>query len=165
MKDKGSQTSKRNILIGISIGAILALVLLVVFFLGLFIGRRENRFLPCFGRQPMPPNFRSPDFVLKDFGHGAMGEIQTLGENTLVVRDRTGALKTVLIDNQTQIRRGHTGINFSQLKTGNQVIVLGEPEEKEGAIKARLIRVMGGFDKEATSSGMMRPLKPKYSGS
>lgn len=153
---------KRNILIGVGIGAILALVLLGVFFLGVFLGRRGSRFppFPDFGKRQM-----YQDFFPRNFGHGAIGAIESLGENTLVVRDRTGALKTVLIDNQTQIRRGHIGINFSQLKTGNQVVVLGEPEEKEGAIKARLIRIMGSFDKEATSSSMMRPIRAKHLGS
>lgn len=132
---------KRNILIGVGIGVILAAVMLVVFFLGLFVGRRENRFLPYFGGPHM-----SKDFIPRNFGHGAIGTIESLGENTLVVRDRTGALKTVLIDNQTQIRRGHTGINFSDLKKDEQVIVLGDPEEKEGAIKARVIRVIGSFN-------------------
>lgn len=141
---------KRNIIIGIGIGAAIALALLVVFFLGIFIGRRENRFVPFpnFGRPNMPQ-----DFFPRDFGHGAMGVVESLGENTLVVRDRTGALKTVLVDSKTQIRRGPATINFSDLKKNEQVVVLGEPEEKEGAIKAKLIRVMGSFDKEATGSG------------
>ena len=142
---------KRNILIGIGIGAILAVVILVVFFLGIFIGRRENRFFPYFGGR----GHIYQDFFPRNFGHGAMGIIESLGENTLVVRDRSGTLKTVLIDNQTQIRRGHVDINFSDLKKDEQVIVLGDPEEKEGAIKARLIRVMGSFDKEATRSGTL----------
>ena len=142
---------KRNILIGIGIGAVLAAVILIVFLFGMFIGRRENRFLPSFGGRHM-----SRDFIPKNFGHGAIGTIESLGENTLVVRDRSGALKTVLVDNQTQIRRGHTSINFSELAKDEQVIVLGDPEEKEGAIKARLIRVMGSFDKEATRSGTLR---------
>lgn len=151
---------KQNILLGIAIGAVLALVLLTAFFLGVFIGRRENRFLPYFGGRHI-----SQDFLPRNFGHGAMGIIESLGENILIVHDRTGALRTVLVDNQTQIRRGHISINFSQLKTGEQIIVLGEPEEKEGAIKAKLIRVMGSFDKEATSSGMMRPIRAKHLGS
>ena len=144
---------KRNILIGVGIGAVLAASLLLVFFLGLFIGRRENRFFPYFGGGG---RLMHRDFIPRDFGHGAIGAIENLGENTLVVRDRSGALKTVLVDNQTQIKRGHTSINFSDLKKDEQVIVLGDPEEKEGAIKAKLIRVIGSFDKEATRSGTLR---------
>lgn len=142
---------KRNILIGVGIGAVFAASLLGVFFLGVFLGRRESRFLPFsdFKKRQMYQNF-----FPRNFGHGAVGVIENLGENTLVVRDKTGALKTVLVDNQTQIRRGHISINFFQLKTGEQVVVLGDPEEKEGAVKARLIRVMGSFNKEATSSGI-----------
>lgn len=134
---------KQNILIGVGIGAVLAAVILFVFLLGVFIGRGGRHL------------YR--DFFPKNFGHGAMGTIETLGEKTLVVRDRSGALKTVLVDDQTQTRRDHTSINFSQLKTGEQIIVLGDPIEAEGAIKARVIRVMGSFNKQATSSGMMRP--------
>ena len=141
----------RSILTGIGIGAALAALIFAAFFFGIFIGRRENRFFPYLGGRHM-----HRDFIPKDFGHGAIGTIESLGENTIVVRDRTDALKTVLVDNQTQIRRGHTGINFSDLKKDEQVIVLGDPEEKEGAIKAKLIRVMGSFDKEATRSGTLR---------
>src|SRR3972149_11412071 len=131
---------EQNILIGISIGALFAVVILAVFFLGVSLGRRGDRFFPFlnFERQHM-----HQDFFPRNFGHGAMGAIESLGENTLVVRDRTGAIKTVLVDSQTQIKRGHININFSDLKENEQIIVLGEPEEKEGAMKAKFIRVMG----------------------
>lgn len=135
---------------GVSIGALLAAVILTVFFSGVFIGRHESRFFPHFGRRLM-----DQDSFPRNFGHGAIGTIETLGKNTLVVRDRTGALKTILVDNKTQIRQEHRNINFSDLKKNEQVIILGEPEEKEGAIKARLIRIMGMFDKEATHSGSL----------
>lgn len=122
-------------MIGIIIGAILAVSLLTAFFSGVFIGRRENRLLPFFGMRPM-----HREFIPKNAGFGAMGTIESLGENTLVVRDRTGALKTVLIDNQTKIRQGHTGIKFTDLKKDGQVIILGEPDKDGGTIKAKLIR-------------------------
>lgn len=120
---------KKNILIRFGLGAALALILLAVFFVGVFIGRGESR-----------PMHR--DFFPSRFGHGAIGIIESLGESTVVVRDRSGALKTVLLDGQTQIRRGHTNTSFSDLKKNEQVIILGEPAEKEGAIKAKLIRVI-----------------------
>lgn len=153
---------KRNILVGVGLGVALGFVLVTVFFAGVFVGtRKEPRFFPFEGdrhgyREFVPGGFN---------GHGVIGTIDSIGSNTLVVKDRVGALKTVLVDNQTQIRRGHTSINFSELKTDEQIIVLGEPEEKEGAIKARLIRMMGSFNKEATSSGMLHPFRLRYLGS
>lgn len=141
---------KRNILFGIGIGAILATVILAVFLLGLAVGKRDSRFLP-------PRNF-----FPRDFNHGVMGVIESLGENTLVIREREGGLKTVLVDNMTQIRHGHTPINFSDLKKDEQVIILGEPAAEEEATRARLIRVMEMLDQGASRSGNLQMPRGKF---
>ncbi len=122
---------RRSILIASAVGISLAVILITTFFFGVFVGRHEGR-------------GTAGEFFPKEFkGHGVLGEIQTLGENTLVVKERTGALKTVLIDNQTQIRRGRSSINFTDLNIKEQAVILGEPQASESAIKAKIVRVMG----------------------
>ena len=141
--------NRRKLLIGLIAGTFFALVLIFVFFTGVLVGRRgEDRFFPFWERRHV-----FGDYVPNKLdGHGVVGTVDSLSTNTLVVKDRTGALKTVLVDNETKIRRGHMPTNFSDLKTGEKVIILGEPQEQEGAIKAKIIRVFEDFRKESTSS-------------
>lgn len=131
---------RRDILVGLFAGAVVALIILVIFFAGVFIGRTQQRkgFWPFWERR-----YIHRDFISRKLdGHGVIGVIDSLGTDTLVVKDRTGALKTVLVDNETKIRRGRIPIKFSDLKLKEHVMVLGEPQEEEGAIKARIIRVL-----------------------
>lgn len=152
---------RRNILIAVAAGIGLAVVLMAAFFFGVFVGKHDSRFFP--NKEKRHPIL---DFFPRKFeGHGVLGTIQTLGDNILVVKDRTGAIKTILVDSQTKIRRGRSSINFSDLKTNEGVIVLGEPQKDEEAIKAKIIRVMGTASKEATGSGMLYSPRFKYLGS
>lgn len=131
---------RRNLLVGLIAGAAIALVILLVFFAGIFIGRLQQRkgFWPFWERRPIGRDFIPP----KLDGHGAIGVIDSLGTDTLIVKERTGALKTVLVDNQTMLRRGRAPIEFSDLKAGDEVVILGEPQVEEGAIKAKIIRLL-----------------------
>jgi len=141
--------SKQTVFLGVGIGIGAALVLLLVFFVGIYFGSKKAGLFPFWERRHVYQN----GFIPHRFGHGAVGTIDTIGENTFVVKDRSGALKTILVDEQTILRRDRTEIKFSDLKKDEQVIVIGEPEEQEGAIKAREIRVMAKFIKDATESG------------
>lgn len=133
---------RRNILVGLAAGVVIALIILLVFFAGVLIGRVQQHrgFWPFWEQRHI---YR--DFIPRKLdGHGTIGAIDSLGTNTLVVKDRTGALKTVLVDNETGIRRGRTPIEFSDLKVEEQVVILGEPQEEEGVIKAKIIRTLFG---------------------
>ncbi len=134
-------TEKKRILIGMGVGLGLAFLFLLVFLLGFLIGCRKPRFLPFWEKRMVAPR----DFVPARFGHGVVGVIDSLGEKSLVVKERNGGLKTVLIEEGTIFRRDGAEIKFSDLQKGDQVIVLGEPEEKEGAIKAKVIRIITKF--------------------
>jgi hypothetical protein len=135
--------NKRTVLLGIGIGAVSAITLLLVFFFGIYVGSKKAGLFPFWERRHIYQN----GFVSPKFGHGIVGIIDSIGEESLVVRDRSGALKTVLVDKETLLRRGHSEIKFSDLKKDEQVIVIGEPQEKEGAIKAKVIRVFGQWVK------------------
>ncbi|MBI5465141.1 hypothetical protein HY946_00850 [Candidatus Gottesmanbacteria bacterium] len=130
--------NKQTVLLGISIGIGLAVVLLFVFFTGFYIGSKKAGVFPFWERRFVTPS----GFVPSRFGHGVAGTIDSIGENTIIVKERSGALKTVLVDEETVLRKNGSSINFSDLKKDEQVIIIGEPQEKEGAIKAKVIRVI-----------------------
>lgn len=155
-----NDTKHKTFIIGITIGMTAALLILAAFVCGIFVGRNNNSFVPMMdqfgGRDVFSRNIQS---------HGVLGTITTLGTNTFVVKERTGTLKTVLIDDQTIVRRGHTSIKFTDLKQNEFVIVLGDPETKEEIIKAKIIRAMGEAPNDATRSGMMRGKRYMIEGS
>lgn len=132
---------KKKILIGIGVGLGMAFLFLLVFLLGFLIGSRKPHFLPFWEKRMVSPR----DFVPQKFGHGVFGTIDSIGENSLIIKERNGALKTVLIEENTILRRNGSVIKFSDFQKGDQVIVLGEPEEKEGVIKAKVVRIITKF--------------------
>lgn len=143
--------NKRIVILGLSMGVGATIILLLVFFTGLYIGSRKPNIFPFWERRHMQSN----GFVPHDPGRGAVGVIDSIGNNTLVVKDRAGAFKTVLIDDKTTLRRNHTEIVFSDLKKDDQVIVVGESQQQESAIKAVVIRVITGFENDASKSGSL----------
>ncbi len=140
--------NQRTIFLGIFMGVFIAAVLLLVFFVGIQIGRSKNRLFPFLENR----SHESSGFLHKRYGHGVIGVIDTIGNNTLVVKDYLGELKTILIDEQTLIKIDKSVIKFSNLKKDEKVIILGEPQEKEGTIKAKVIRVIADSDKNSTKS-------------
>ena len=136
---------RQTVLQGIGIGIGIALIILAVFGAGFVFGTRHK--LPFMDRRGM----FWPGFVHNRFGHGVFGTIDSLGSNTFIVRDPSGGLKTVLVVNETLFRSDSSSIKFSDLRKNDRVIVLGEPEEKEGAVKAKVVRVIS--TNEASRSG------------
>ncbi|MDO8461091.1 MAG: hypothetical protein Q7S38_01470 [bacterium] len=133
---------KRTAMLGIILGVGIALMLILVFFVGIYIGSKKANLFPFWERR-----FSYSGFVPHRFGHGTSGTIDSIGKNTLVVKDRSGALKTILIDDHTLLRRDRSQIKFSDLKKGDLAIVIGEPKEDEGAIEATVVRVVTDLDK------------------
>lgn len=140
--------NRQTILLSIVLGIFIAVILLLVFFVGIHVGSNRDRFFPFWDNR----GHKSGGFLHKRFGHGVIGVIDTIGNNTLVVKDRIDELKTILIDEQTLIKRDRSVIKFSNLKKDEKIIVLGEPQEKEGTIKAKVIRVISDFEKSSTKS-------------
>lgn len=129
---------KRTVLIGVAMGVILAFSFILMFFIGVWVGKRNENLLPFWGRR-----YASQDFISRRLeGHGIVGIIDSLGKDTLVIKDRKGELKTILINEKTVVRYGWISLSFSDLKKNEEVIVLGLPEQKEGVIKAGMIRVI-----------------------
>lgn len=83
--------------------------------------------------------------------HGATGKIIKADASSLVVEDRDGTEKVVIISDDTAIEKMREAIHASDLAVGDTVVVIGEPNA-DGQIEAKLIRVLP--DPDAFMNGM-----------
>jgi hypothetical protein len=143
----------REIVIGIGV----IILVLCILFVGINIGEHRARFAGQFGDN-FERNFLGPrDGMMgggyfggmMPGGHGAIGEIISLNLPQLIVTGPDNLEKTVLISTSTIIRQFQTNIQSSELKVGDFVVVLGNPNEN-GQIEAKLIRVMPNPSQEIT---------------
>jgi hypothetical protein len=137
----------QKILFGFLVGVFAGIILILAFAFGVFVGRYNTRFFPLW-RDGFPEYFPH-----RFKNHGLFGIIQELDNSSFVVKSKNGNIVTVLIDKNTKIKRGFSEIKFSDLKIGEKVIVLGEPQRDEDAIKAVLIRVFEIQSRNSTPSG------------
>lgn len=93
-------------------------------------GMMDDRF--GFGRGFDGRDFRN--------AHGLSGEILSIAENTLVVKDGDGKENAVTVTEKTLIKNGRTTISLGDLKAGDKVVVIGQPGDN-GIVNADLIRV------------------------
>lgn len=130
--------NNQSFLKGVIIGIFFVLALFTAFFLGVHFGQKPE-FYPRFpgGKKIFPHGFIPKRFK----NHGVVGEVDSLGKNTFIVRDRWGALKTVTVDENTLIRKNNEPAKFQDIKKGVFVMVIGVPDIKEQAIKAQIIRI------------------------
>ncbi|MCH7951306.1 hypothetical protein IH980_01025 [Patescibacteria group bacterium] len=145
---------KRNILTGVIAGALIALVILMVFVVGIHLGRNQKyqRFLPFWEKRHA---YRS--FIPKRLnGHGVYGRIESLGEESMVVEEKDGALKTVLWDDKTRFRRNHTVSSAEELIEGETVIVLGQPSSEQDAVMALMVRILSKYEPTASPSAQLK---------
>lgn len=145
-------------------------VLLSVFTAGVFVGMekvrfsygwRENYYRNFIGgrgqtplglgvgiRGQLGPGGSPPPFVL--FGrpplddyfnaHGVFGEIISADTDTLVIKDKGNIEKNIALSARTIIKRHRADLKATDLKIGDQVVVIGSPND-QGQIEAKLIRV------------------------
>src|SRR3989344_5629856 len=133
---------------GILMGLAIAVVLLAVFQAGQVIGYHKARFAGSFGNN-FERNFlgsRSGGIKMNfnggiPSGHGAAGEIISVNLPQIIVSGPDKLEKTVLLGTSTLIRRFQGDIKGSDLRTGEFVVVLGNPNDA-GQIEAKLIRIM-----------------------
>jgi len=88
---------------------------------------------PLGGMGMIPENFPN--------AHGAVGKIIKIESSTIVVLDKDGTEKIVLIGENTSIRLGKEDITKENLKMDDFIVVIGSPNTK-GQIEAKLIRLM-----------------------
>ena len=67
------------------------------------------------------------------------GQITAIGQNDFTIRTGENEYKTILLENNTTIRRGFSNID---LNLNQKVIVIG-PLNQQGQVEAKLIRIVG----------------------
>lgn len=141
-------------------GVGLALIVLLIFQAGMFVGYRKAAFSYRFGDnyyrafgEHGPRPFQIP--LQEGFieSHGAVGKIVTINLPTFVMVGPDEIEKVILIGDDTQIRHFDTTISASDLKVDDFTVVLGSPNENS-QIEAKLIRVL-----PAPPEGRKAPIK------
>jgi hypothetical protein len=159
------QSSKsKHVVAGIGIAVTALLIFQAGVFVGFrkagFAGRMGDNYYKTFGERRDSQN-PFPSFGMREMmdplnSHGTIGKIVSVALPEVIVADRDGIEKIILVDSKTDIRQFRDTIKAEQLKTGDFVTIIGEPNDK-GQIEARLIRVMPTppdrvFEKNSASS-------------
>jgi hypothetical protein len=149
-----NKKSHRDLLKWIIVGIVIFVYSICVFGAGLFVGGMKANFSYrwaenyhrnfggpgngfMFDARMSPPN---NEFIQ---GHGIFGEIIQIGDSDFVIKGQDNAEKVVILSKDTAITIGRRTITKTDLKVGEQVVVIGSPNEK-GQIEAMLIRVFDG---------------------
>lgn len=141
------KSSKKALILWVTVGIAAVLVLVTVFGLGMFVGVQKARFSYRWAEQ-YHRHFGGPrggfmrNFIGRDFidGHGVFGKILKIEDNTLIVKSREDVEKSIVVSDQTTIKRGRETIKVSDLKVDDIIVVIGSPTDT-GQIKAKMIRV------------------------
>jgi hypothetical protein len=102
-----------------------------------FAGPREGFFGDWRNPPPLPGDFIE--------SHGTFGEIIKVNDSDFVIKGRDNIEKLIIIKEDTVIEKGKITIKKDELKVGNQVVIIGSPNE-QGQIEAKLIRIFNGED-------------------
>jgi hypothetical protein len=128
----------------ILIGVLGLLVLFLVFSLGLFVGFEKARF-SFHWRENYMNNFagRPDPFFNRDFvnPHGIFGEIISIDKNNIIINGPNNTEVKILTDEKTVIKKNDDDLKSSDLKTGDNLVIIGAPGN-EGQIQAKFIRVV-----------------------
>ncbi len=140
---------KSKTFIGIVAGVFFLALLAGSFHAGVLVGYRKARFSYDWGEQydrnfggsrravfGIP--FGGPKFMS---AHGIFGSIIKVEDQSIVIRGSDNLEKIVIINDKTTITKVRATIAGVDLKTGDNVVVIGEPNEK-GEITAKFIRVL-----------------------
>ncbi|OIO07396.1 hypothetical protein CO115_04300 [Candidatus Falkowbacteria bacterium CG_4_9_14_3_um_filter_36_9] len=134
------------------LGAGVLIILLLVFQLGVFVGFRKAQFSFRWGDNYHrafggPQGGFLQDFEGKDFinGHGISGMIAKIDANNLIIKDRDGLEKIIIITDSTFIKKGRVDIKLADLKIDDRVVIIGSPKD-DGSIEAKIARIFDSND-------------------
>ncbi len=133
----------------IIIGVLSFAAAVFIFGLGIWVGQERAEFSfrwaenyhNNFGgpRNGLMNNFPAMDYTN---GHGLFGTIEKIDTDTLVVEDKDNIEKTVVISDKTTTIRNKSGIiKLSDLKIGDNLVIIGDPDAG-GKIDAKFVRVL-----------------------
>lgn len=165
MDTKEIVKSKKFKIAALAVGVVI--IALVSFASGVLVGFKKARFSYKFGENyernfiggpftgPMGmmgprPRGMMPDFEGRGFrnAHGIAGDIISVADNKIIIKDREGQENTISVDDKTLIKRGQDTVSLNDLKNGERIVVMGRPGDN-GTINADLIRV---FDISAANN-------------
>ena len=125
----------------------IALLCLLMFQAGVAFGERRafHQMRAMTGRGPMAEfGFLSHSFIPGAGGHGVVGTITSVTLPTFTITTREGEIETVVVASSTVVR-GQPGQTANDLRTGEGVVILGEPENGSEKFTARFINIVPGF--------------------
>lgn len=157
-----SKKSQKIKIISIILGS--TVIALIIFVAGVNVGFHKAKFSYKFGENyernfmnppmmapgvpngPMGGMMRPGEFPDKIEGrgfrnpHGNSGTIISISGNSLVIKNSNNEESTISISEKTTIKSGRDAIKIEDLKTEDQIVVIGEPGD-DGVVNAYLIRV------------------------
>lgn len=141
----------------------IAVIALLIFQAGLFVGYRkagfsyrfgENYYRAFGGERRSMMNGMMMKGTLRDGlmnAHGAVGKIVNVNLPTFVLLGNEGVEKVIRIGGDTEIRKFRDTLKASDLKVGDTTVILGSPNANS-EIEAKLIRVLPAQNTATTSS-------------
>ena len=125
------------------------LLLVIVFALGMRVGLHKAKYSYEWGanyeRNFMDYRHEPMNFLGERVGdfrnaHGLTGNIVSITNNNIIIKDQDNKENTVTVDDKTMIKSGKDDIKIGDLKTDEKIVVMGKPDGS-GVINAELIRV------------------------
>lgn len=134
-------------------GAIFTLVTIIavlfIFQAGRFVGfhqagfayRMGDNYYQAFEGGPRGGMMRNNPFGDIPGGHGAVGKIVRINLPTIVISTPDNLEKTILVNNDTSVKRFRNNASTSDFKVGDMVVIIGQPNQ-DSMIEAKLIRLL-----------------------
>ena len=126
----------------------IAIIALIIFQAGVFVGYRKasfafrfgDNYYRTFGDRGSKP-FHIPlkgDFI---DAHGTVGKVISVHFPTFVIEGQDAVEKVVRINDETEIRRFRSAATSSDITVDGFVVVIGMPNEN-AEVEAKLIRIL-----------------------
>lgn len=140
---------------------------ILIFGAGVFVGEMKARFSYRWAEN-YQRNFAGPaGGFLGNLGfprpagglmesHGVFGQIMKIDGSTFVIRGQNNMEQIVLVESDTIIRNPVSTIKISDLKVGDSIVVIGNPNDS-GQIQAKFVRLIPAPPSAGTSSQSMAP--------
>lgn len=127
-------------------GALALILALLIFHAGVEVGQQQPRHSHAsFNGLPPQPGMLSGIMPQQDFvadGHGAVGTVATVTLPTFILTSRGGLDEEIYAGTSTVVTGGASA-DTSALKSGETVIVIGDPEDTDdGYLDARIIHIL-----------------------
>lgn len=127
---KGSQRDTPRWLSRLIISLAMAMIVLGVFWLGMFIGETRGGTPPVFGRAGIEhpwPFGNWPGREGHHGRHGTFGVVDRIGDETLVITAHDNTKRQIIIIAETTFKRHREQITLADIRAGDHIGVIGQP--------------------------------------